>query len=60
VDIKQKAEQKNPRPASRAAYSTPKLKVFGAVGALTQSGTNGTGEMGMAMAMGMGAGSRRP
>jgi len=60
VNLKQKTEQQNPQPTGRAAYSTPMLKVFGPVGALTQAGTGGTGEMGMGMGMGMGAGSRKP
>jgi hypothetical protein len=60
VDIKQKTEQQNPKPTGRAAYSTPKLKVFGSVGELTQAGTAGGAEMGMGMGMGAGAGSRRP
>jgi hypothetical protein len=56
VIIKQKTEQQNPQPTVRAAYSTPKLKVFGPVGALTQAGSMKNTEnfvMGMLRGMGM-------
>jgi len=33
----------------RLPYAAPELKVFGAVGALTQAGTGLTAEMGMSM-----------
>jgi hypothetical protein len=65
VDINQKAEHRNSRPAERGAYSTPKLKVFGPVGRLTQAGSGNRAErvmdmgMGIGMGMGMGADMRR-
>ena len=39
VTIKQAAMQYDARSAGRDEYATPKLKLFGSVGALTQSGT---------------------
>lgn len=44
--IKQKAKNGVSRPQGRSAYSSPKLRVFGPVGALTQAGTIGMSEMG--------------
>lgn len=42
VNINKIAEQRNARPAgSRDAYTPPKLKEFGPVGALTQGGSAG-------------------
>ena len=55
VNDKQQACQRKTRAAARDAYHPPKLKIFGPVGALTQSGTAGMAEMGMDMGMGMGA-----
>jgi hypothetical protein len=57
VDIKQKAARHNSQPGGRAAYSTPKLKVFGPVGTLTQAGTGTRSEGGMGMGM---SGKKRP
>jgi hypothetical protein len=57
VDIKQKTEQQNPQLTGRAAYSAPKLKVFGPVGTLTQAGTGTRAEGGMGMGM---SGKKRP
>jgi hypothetical protein len=49
VDIKKISEQRDARPADRGeAYTPPKLRVFGPVGALTQAG--GTGSMEGSMA----------
>ena len=46
VDIKKITEQRDGRPADRRdAYTPPKLKEFGPVGALTQSGSGGGSEM---------------
>ena len=46
VDIKKITDQRDGRPADRRdAYTPPKLKEFGPVGALTQSGTTGGSEM---------------
>jgi len=47
VDIKQLADEVDAsRSGHRNPYETPKLKVFGPVGVLTQSGTQGSGESG--------------
>ena len=46
ADIKKFAKQRVMRTAGgRSTYATPKLKVFGPVGALTQSGSTGGNEM---------------
>jgi len=39
ADIERKSRQNDARSADREEYARPKLKVFGQVGALTQSGT---------------------
>jgi hypothetical protein len=44
VNDKRQAWQRNTRADARDAYLPPKLKVFGPVGALTQSGTGMTVE----------------
>ena len=45
VDNKQIADQKDPQQAThRDAYTSPRLKVFGPVGALTQGGSTGSKE----------------
>jgi hypothetical protein len=45
ADIKKISEQHDARPAGRRdVYEPPKLKVFGSVGALTQSGTGTVAE----------------
>ena len=44
TDVKNAAKQREAQPANRDEYAAPKLKVFGAVGALTQAGTLGTAE----------------
>jgi len=49
VDTKQKAKLPNAQPGGHDAYETPKLKVYGPVGALTQGGSLGNVEMGMSM-----------
>ena len=43
--IKQKTDPSNARPDNREAYETPKLKVFGPVGTLTQAGSGVTSEI---------------
>ncbi len=44
--IERKTEQRDSRPSARRShYSTPKLKEFGPVGALTQAGSGTTVEM---------------
>ena len=46
VDIKKITDQRDGRPADcRDAYTPPKLKEFGPVGALTQGGATGGLEM---------------
>ena len=46
VDIKKIAEQREAQSTGRRdAYTPPKLKEFGPVGALTQSGSTGGSEM---------------
>ena len=40
MKIKHKAENCGSQPVSRHVYAPPTLKVFGLVGALTQSGSN--------------------
>jgi len=46
AEIKKFAKQRVMRTAGgRSTYATPKLKVFGPVGALTQSGSIGGSEM---------------
>ena len=40
MKIKHKAENCDSQPVSRDVYALPTLKVFGLVGALTQSGSN--------------------
>lgn len=62
--VKTKDEQSNLRPTARSAYTTPRLKVFGPVGVLTQAGSGNPGEMGsgmqpMGMGMGMGLAAMR-
>ena len=54
--VKKKDEQSNSRPAARATYTTPMLKMFGPVGTLTLAGSANLGEMGMGGGMGMGMG----
>ena len=55
MDRKQKTDPRNARPDNREIYETPKLKVFGPVGALTQAGSGTTSE---AMSNGMASMSR--
>jgi len=40
---------RKPEEKPKLTYSSPKLKVFGPVGALTQAGTSGKPEMGNSM-----------
>jgi hypothetical protein len=44
-NIQQMTKQSNEQAAARDVYVPPKLKEFGPVGALTQSGTAGASEM---------------
>ena len=50
-DIEESSGQCDPPFAIREVYATPKLKVFGPVGALTQAGTSGQVEPVMGMSM---------
>jgi len=45
VDIDKSAKKQDRKPVKGRAYSSPKLKVFGPVGSLTQSGTGNAAEM---------------
>jgi hypothetical protein len=56
MDIKKTSDTSDARPQGRAAYSPPRLTVFGPVSQITQAGSAGTAEMGMGMDMGMGMG----
>jgi len=47
VDIDRKASKQDEKPAKGRAYSSPKLRVFGPVGSLTQAGTGNAAEMAM-------------
>ena len=47
MNTKQKAKGAGSRPVGRIAYVSPKLKYFGPVGALTQSGSGMMTENGM-------------
>jgi hypothetical protein len=51
MEIKESSGQCDPPLASRKVYTTPKLKVLGPVGALTQAGTSGSVEPVMGMSM---------
>ncbi len=54
-NIKKIAEQRDVRPAGRRdAYTPPKLKEFGPVGALTQGGSAGGSEMAQMLTTNMG------
>jgi hypothetical protein len=52
TDIDQKTKHDDARSNTREEYARPELKVFGQVGALTQSGSNGVVEEGMEIPMG--------
>jgi len=51
ADIEQKPGQNDARSAAREEYARPKLRVFGQVGALTQSGSGLDAEKAMDMGM---------
>jgi len=53
VKTPQKPEIVKPLSSERGTYESPRLKVFGPVGALTQSGSGMMDEMGMINMMGV-------